>query len=425
MKSKKLISIIISLCMVMTGIMCCLGCDGEKPYVDTSNAAVPGQFDNPETAKAKEAEDDAAGREHIEIPEGAETIEIDGEIYYPIDSLDIDSYTYGADYLSKNYILTGDVDITGDDSHIGEVRGYYFANFHISDIPFTGKFNGNNYKIYGESKRYIFDYVKDAEISNFVLSSDLTISETGRRKERVFCARAENSVIKNIINYSRVDGGGGLIANAYDCKIENIVNYGDGNESYASIIGFMWAGEVKNCKNYGNFTVSASMNHFGAIVGRVWHQQWLGTDNTGSVIENCENYGNLIGVKKLGGIVGEVARHYDYVDTTIRDNSSKIINCTNHGNLYRNKNSVYTMLGNRYGYTFSYIGGIVGMGSYIENCTNHGHIYGFESIDPTYIAEHIGGIAGVARAVTDCINNNNIVTDSNVKYVDNICGEIF
>ena len=65
------------------------------------------------------------------------------------------------------------------------------------------------------------------------------------------------------------------------------------------------------------------------------------------------------------------------------------------------------------------------MGSYIENCTNHGHIYGFESIDPTYIAEHIGGIAGVARAVTDCINNNNIVTDSNVKYVDNICGEIF
>lgn len=79
MKSKKLISIIISLCMAVTGIMCCLGCDGEEPYVDTSNAAVPGQFDNPEIAKAKEAEDDAAGREHIEIPEGAETIEIDGE----------------------------------------------------------------------------------------------------------------------------------------------------------------------------------------------------------------------------------------------------------------------------------------------------------------------------------------------------------
>ncbi len=429
MKSKKLISIVISLCMVMTGIMCCLGCDGEKPYVDTSNAAVPGQFDNPEIAKAKEAEDDEAGREHIEIPEGAETIEIDGEIYYPIDSLDIDSYTYGADYLSKNYILTGDVDITGDDSHIGEVRGYYFANFHISDIPFTGKFNGNNYKIYGESKRYIFDYVRDAYITNFVLSSDLTVANKGRHTERTLCARAENSVIKNIVNYSRVDGGGGLISHALNCRIENVINYGDGKDSDAAIVGKLISGTVSNCKNYGNFSsrvygsdkiqISDSL---GGIVGEVWLPNVDGVERDSSVIENCDNYGNIIGVIYVGGIVGEVSVHFYYDSESFKENKSIIRNCNNYGNIYRNKN--FENLSNYYRAIFKYFGGIAGFGSYIENCVNEGNIYGFESIHPKDSISYIGGITGVAWQVTDCKNNNKLNVDSRAKNTDDICGYI-
>ncbi len=409
MKSKKLISIIISLCMVMTGIMCCVGCDGEKPYVDTSNAAVPGQFDNPETAKAKEAEDDAAGREHIEIPEGAETIEIDGEIYYPIDSLEIDFGKYGDDAWSKNYILTGDVDITDRKDSIGfvvEKIDYSWAN-----IPFTGKFNGNNYKIYGERNRMLFDFIDGAEISNFVLSSELISSKGNLYKSVLFCGLALNSTIKNIVNYSCLNDSDGVIYNSIKCEIDNVVNYGDGVDMSGTLVRGMQACTVKNCRNYGNFSQRTNgARCFGAIVGIIWHY-----GEYGSIVENCENYGNLIGNQYVAGILGRVIYSADTIDSEQVKNPSRISDCNNQGNIYRDK---LNNADNR----FQYIGGIAGSGPKIEKCTNQGHIYGFESIDPQYHALKIGGIAGAAISVEDCVNQYELVLDSAIKYSDDICG---
>ena len=415
MKSKKLISIIISLCMVMTGIMCCLGCDGEKPYVDTSNAAVPGQFDNPETAKAKEAEDDAAGREHIEIPKGAETIEIDGEIYYPIDSLEIDFGKYGDDAWSKNYILTGDVDITGDTACIGYIRNIYNAD--SNDIPFRGKFNGNNYKIYGKRNRLIFNFIIGAEISNFVLSSELVTDGDNENAEVLFCAQAFDSTIKNIVNYSCLDNGNGFVYYSYNCNIDNIVNYGDGKNMSGTIIRGMRESTVRNCKNYGNFSqINSGVKCFGAIIGIIWH---FGTAK--STVEYCENYGNLIGNEYVGGILGRVIYYTNTIGNEQKENPSTINNCKNFGDIYKDKNYSYTVLGTKVD-KFSHIGGIAGNGAKIENCTNQGHIYGFESISPEYTAMYIGGIAGSAISVVGCKNHHDLVLDTAVEYGNNICG---
>ncbi len=419
MKSKKLISIIISLCMAVTGIMCCMGCDGEKPYVDTSNAAVPGQFDNPETAKAKEAEDDAAGREHIEIPEGAETIEIDGEIYYPIDSLDIDSYTYGSDYLSKNYILTGDVDITDRKEYIGFLNNYYTSIVGL-DIPFTGKFNGNNYKIYGKRNRMLFDYIDGAEISNFVLSSELVTDGDNENAEVLFCAQAYNSTIKNIVNYSSMDNSQGLIYFAVQCEIDKITNHGDGINMRGTLVRGMQACVVKNCKNYGNFSNNVrDAQRFGAIVGIIWHY-----GEFKSLVESCENYGNLIGTEYVGGIVGRMIYNGDKISSVIMQNPSIISDCANYGDIYRNKNSTYTVFNDIEGRDFYYIGGIAGNGPKIENCINNGHIYGFESINPQFSVDYIGGIAGSAIEVENCNNQQELNVSSQVRHVDEICGFI-
>ena len=81
-------------CMAVVGIGC-----GPKGYVDKSNAVELGAFDRPDYAREMEEKHDREGREHIEIPDGAETITIDGEEYIPISDLD------EVKSLNKNYII--------------------------------------------------------------------------------------------------------------------------------------------------------------------------------------------------------------------------------------------------------------------------------------------------------------------------------
>lgn len=180
------------------GVMCALcfiGC-GEKEYVDKSNAVSRNVFDDPEFAKEQEAKDDAAGREHIEIPDDAETITIDGEKYIPIDSV---NEIRPEDY-DKNFILKHDIDVTGK-GVIGLSNSLLMTNG--ANEPFTGKFNGNNYKVYGDRGWTLFGYIKDAEISNLIFSSKINNNPTNISVNRMaLCGIAENSIIKNIVNYS-------------------------------------------------------------------------------------------------------------------------------------------------------------------------------------------------------------------------------
>lgn len=444
---KKAVCLFVAVCLSLTSVFCCIGCKDEE-FVDTSNAVSVNTFDNPDFAKKQEAKDDAEGREHIYIPDDAKTIEIDGEEYIPIDTFD-DIFT-DEDCYDRNYILKHDMDITG--------MGYIgYADFLYSEVtrpnePFTGKFHGNNYKIYGQRGWPLFGYIKDAVISDIVLSSELI---NGKRHDLnasiLLCGVAVNSTIKNITNYS-VQGGPSkyqthsMITLIDNCIVENVTNYGDVTNGCSAIVKFAFDSTVRNCKNYGNIsvgkfkTITGGYSNIETVVGGIVseiisHERYDTQNKTvGSVVENCENYGTIIGRNYIGGIVGRVEFFHDFLTihncdyniyfpdlsrVKLLENPSVIRNCSNYGNIYRNKDYEEKLVANT---MLCCIGGVVGMGYKIENCRNSGTIYGFETINPEYMVDYIGGVAGAACAVTDCANTAKLVAASTIEHTDDICG---
>ncbi|MDE7406041.1 MAG: hypothetical protein K2M89_04140 [Clostridiales bacterium] len=440
---RRAICILMAICMsVVICTLSLIGC-GEKEFVDTSNAVSRNSFDNPDFAKEQEANDDAAGREHISIPDDAETITIDGEQYIPIDNMDDISYV---DY-DKNFILKHDIDIRGKGCVAPAKVLSPSSTSH--DIPFTGKFNGNNYKVYGERGWVLFGYIKDAEISNLIFSSEMisSLSKTAATG-MVLCGIAENSTIKNITNYStlgRKDQATslGLILYLYKSTLENVINYGDVVEGSACIVKYMFDSTVKNCKNYGSISYKYQYP-IGGIVSEILahHIPVLAsngeaTATVGSVVENCENYGNIIGTSYVGGIVGRVAMYqdahtigltygqifYDYFTdiskVKLLSNPSVIKNCTNYGNLYRDKDYEHSTPNLT---VMCCVGGITGLGYQIENCKNNGNIYGFEVVNPEYTVDYIGGITGAAVNLSECTSSTKLVAASSINHTNDICG---
>lgn len=439
---KRTISLLLAICMSVICVFTFVGC-GEEKYVDRSKAAIRNTFDDPEFAKAQEAKDDAAGREHIEIPEDAETITIDGEQYIPIDDID---EIRPEDY-DKNFILKHDIDVSGG-------KGGVAPSFILSmtstnpDKPFTGKFNGNNYKVYGDRSKILFGHIKDAEISNIIFSSETNNIDKTLRGATLLCGVAENSVIKNIVNYSMLGckdlrATSGMILYLYKSTVDNIVNYGDIAEGSACIIKYMFDSVAKNCKNYGNISYQFQYPIGGVVSEILAHHIPVMTSNheatatTGSLVENCENYGNIVGTSYVGGIVGRVTMYndaytlglvhgemfYNYFTDISRvrllSNPTVIKNCTNYGNIYRDKEYEEDPLKLT---VLCCLGGIVGLGNEIENCTNNGNIYGFETVNPGYTVDYIGGITGAAVTVKECASSVKLSVAKKVKHTDELCG---
>ena len=161
----------------------------------------------PDYGAQMEARDDELGREHIEIPEGVDTIEIDGEEYNVMrESRDYDD--------DKNNILANDI----------ELRQYAIGQYEI----YGHKFNGNNYKVSSIEGDSLFHDVRNATIENVIFSASLAV-----QKEwfHALMMSATNSVIRNCVNYfstaSLEYDGRSFIRTATNCTLENIINYGD------------------------------------------------------------------------------------------------------------------------------------------------------------------------------------------------------
>ncbi|MBD5132852.1 MAG: hypothetical protein HDT28_09775, partial [Clostridiales bacterium] len=316
-----------------------------------------------------------------------------------------------------------------------------YMDYPYTEKAFTGKINGNNYKLYGECGWPIFGYIKGAEICNFVLSTEL---HNSRLAYALFCYVAENSSIKNITNYAYMGGAkgdnwvvslGGLICLIADCTVENVVNYSDVTGD-AAIIQNAYNSTVRNCKNYGNISVDLESRVVGAVVSVIWSDRYE-VPTVGSIVEGCENYGNIIGANYIGGIVGRVELFNDaltigYVSSKyftdlgcveLAQNPSVIRNCKNFGNIYRNKDYRKKVTNSPLSNTvICCFGGIAGLGYQIENCTNSGNVYGFEVIHPEYTVDYIGGVAGAACTVTDCTSSTKLVASNTIEHTDDICG---
>ena len=406
-------------CMAVVGIGC-----GPKGYVDKSNAVELGAFDRPDYAREMEEKHDREGREHIEIPDGAETITIDGEEYIPISDLD------EVKSLNKNYIMKNDIYIERS-KRIGSWQS-----------TFSGKFHGNNYKIKGKNVSTLFGRIEDAKISNIIFSADYEPDLNGA----ILVDRALNSVISGCINYSkpknRIDG---LVSRMYCGTVENCINYADMASSSGLICEARFGFAIRDCANYGN--ISGGNEFCGGILAEyypLYYPFFIKDHAPGyaqASIENCINEGKIIGGAMIGGLVGGLTTYYDIlkilrdlendvpkVETTVIKEAKNydegvpkqdflvIENCRNEGDIYREKSKEIERQ------RLSGIGGIVGIGSVVRNCTNNGSIYGYEILPRDKSVNKIGGVAGGAYIVEDCTSTTQLKLADNVVQYGDICG---
>lgn len=375
-------------------------------------------------AAEKEAEDDAKGREHIEIPDDAEEIEIEGETWTVIRSIEDFKrkiFNNGEKGLTGSFILANDVDVK-------RFRPYQFKYFE-------GRLNGNNYKFYGTEEyggfgACLFYIMKNAVIENVIFSSsDGFLGEVDQygfalaNVEVLLAYSAEGCTVKNCVNYfqpkNKVVAFGGIIDRAFNCTIENCVNYAD-LIAAGGIANNVVDCRITNCENYGNLS---SRYEGGGIVGVVQYD---------CLIENCINYGDIIGYRSKGGILGGVyGLRYHPSESKIlnRENYTEnqiIRGCKNYGNIYVLKENDTDRLeyldDEDYSDLFS-IGGIAGAVAKVENCTNEGNFYGFESFGKGIKVDFSGGVVGVAKEVINCTTTYTIpVQKGRAKNVGEIYG---
>lgn len=392
----------------------------------------------PDFGKEMEARDDAKGREHIEIPNDATTIVIGEEEYNVVRNCD--------DFdREKNNILANDISI----------NYYYCLGKH--------KFNGNNYKFYGDySGSPILNSVENSTIENVVFSSNII---SGHNNFKGLIDTAKNTIIRNCVNYFSTASlpqsyaqGGTIIFEAYNCTIENVINYGDMRFGSGICDNAFEGTVIKDCVNYGNLSYSKDQwydddSHdypIGGIVGRI----------RGDVqIKNCINYGNIIGKIFCGGIVGFNANEANWIYEAISYKATEnytdgqiIENCENYGNIYLKLASGANEISyaqnpscSRYykefeklkwndrvgiwydaGANVTGIGGIAGFASKIRNCKNHGAFYGFNKLEDDLYVDYCGGIAGIAREITDCETDYTIdnIQKGRALNVGNLAGYI-
>jgi len=227
--------------------------------------------------------------------------------------------------LNGNYLLTGDIDLTGID----------FEPIGSKDARFTGTFDGNGFAIRnmdacveddGDTNisAGLFGYTDGAEIRNLGvadsrISAAFMTVETGGGSRAVaggIVGDAKDTLIRNCYNASPVTAGhpssayaGGIVGYAEGSTIEGCYNTGSitaaGAISYAGGVlgcdGDPTAGStVRDCYNIGSVSVSGSTEYAGGMAGRV----------IGSV-ENCYNVGPVIvsgSTGYAGGIAGSAMR---------------------------------------------------------------------------------------------------------------------
>lgn len=279
-------------------------------------------------------------------------------------------YTFS---LNSKYILKNNIELNKNKYTMAEDGTITFASdaeqwtpIGTSANPFTGTFDGNEYKINGLyinntslSNQGLFGY-NNGTIKNIIINKGYI--KAGYSFGTIASRNLENGIIYNCINKIDTNNGGG-----------------SGN-----ICGFN-SGKILNCTNEGNLT-----NLFTYDVGGICG--YLEKDN--AIVKNCVNKGNIIGKKAVGGIVGYIK----YGGT--------VENCYNNGKISSSDTER------------SDIGGIVGLING-NNTININNCYNLNMVTSEI---NIGGIVGrnlnSNTVISNCYNKGNIISNRTVKYSD-------
>ncbi len=281
-----------------------------------------------------------------------------------------------ATYRSANYILTADLNMTGNFWEAVGSAGTSLID--RNSTPFTGSFDGNNFTI-SNLTNYLFGGVSGTV-------KNLTISEG-----RGFINVLRNGTVENCTNLGSLSNsatGGGIVNQGYAGTISNCVNHANvtrSNNNAGGIVGeviqtLAAPTMVSGCKNYGD----VGGTNAGGIIGLHGGGGLLAAQP----ISNCENYGSVSGTI-VGGIVGNL------------NVLTSVIKCLNQGGVSGS----------------SIAGGIVGatIGSKISNCYNKNDILlmneSFLNGQTVNTPVFAGGIVGVTGYGTyDEENFNNTLT---------------
>lgn len=443
---KKIVKLLIALTM---GISLIIGCFAVTGCKEEESSAV-GRFDliREDFAKNKEKEDDEKGREHLEIPANADTIEIENETWCVVREFNDfrqKEYNYPdmpALKSQRNYIFANDIELICNANN----------NEYCLWKEFGGKLDGNNYKITSSEanggRKALFEYIDNAIIENLIFSASDGYLKVPEVKDYFYIVATsrENSIIKNCVNYFQhnlqeenrnsnnywVTMRGFADAIRNNTLVENCINYGDIYASKGGIVNYVEDSSVINCKNYGNLV------NGGGIVDRIFGD---------IVVENCENYGDLAGsFCGLGGVlcgpprIGhiEMFNNFNSNFEKLKEDYTEnqiVRNCKNYGDIYllRGENekrfeetdhsspsSGYSDSENK---TIYGIGGVAGSISNVENCINEGNFYGFENMGKGIKVQFMGGVVGAARHVTNCENKGKMeIQKGRGNYVGDIYG---
>jgi len=224
-----------------------------------------------------------------------------------------------AQTMSQNYYLVANINLGVAPWNTGEgwepigTFDEEFLNFFFDDgvdgfeQPFTGKFNGNGYKITGltinrplEFPVGLFGYVKGAEFTNIVLE-DVNIA--GAISVGSLVGFALNSTITNSYSTGTVTSislagslAGGIAGYLHDSTITN--SYSTGNITGRSAGGIVGGARNSTITNsYSTGDIIANGFSAGGIVGYV----------RDSTITNSYSTGNISAGYCAGGIAGEVS----------------------------------------------------------------------------------------------------------------------
>ncbi len=210
-------------------------------------------------------------------------------------------------YLSSNFILLNDIDLTYDTQNPG---GLFYNGGEgwepissSSSTGFGGRLNGNGFKITGVfidrgpiNQDYVgfFGNIKGGEISNLTLED---FSVMGNNYVGGLAGTSSGAINDCAIINSSIDGSvsGGLVGDLNEggilrCRVIDVDIDVSGSFTHGGIAGRSQSGAIQN--SYAIIIVGGSST-LGGIVGH----------NTG-IVENCYALGTVDGDSNAGGLVG-------------------------------------------------------------------------------------------------------------------------
>ncbi|MBR6613829.1 MAG: hypothetical protein IKK84_03585 [Clostridia bacterium] len=283
------------------------------------------------------------------------------------------------------------------------------ANINLNNIEFTPIGMGNS-TVSDESQwtssTVYFNGTFDGKGH---IISNINIDKSTIRGVGLFGVIEEKAVIKNVEIFSGNIYGRAAVAGIAGYSkgvIENCINrahitavdseeIGNSGQLAGGIAGTMFAGNIINCKNYGNVigknevAMRSRGKCVGGIVGEI-------SGSSAMTISKCYNYGNITSnYQQVGGIAGS---------SEMGEGASLIItDCVNNGKIHAKKPEKEFVDNVSIGFAGG-ITGWLGIGkNEIINCTNNGTVISDDST--------VGGISGEiddGAKITKCTNNGSV-----------------